>query len=219
MHINLIIATPGHSVMGPYLKSLLASLALLSEKNISWTYTNAYSSNVADAREITLSGTYRNNINDRKPLSGQVTYDKILWIDSDIAFSPEDVLRLYESDKDIISGAYMLPGGEVAAYKTLGKGGFNYQTVLALDEPVKIEGCGFGFVCVKQGVFESMSRPWFQQVRHTVELDGEKIDFPLMGEDLSWCKRALDLGYEIWFDPKVKVTHHKTVQLHWEGLK
>lgn len=219
MHINLIIATPGHSMMGSYVKSLLSALSLLSEKGISWTFTNGYSSNVGDAREVTLSGTYHNSINNSQPLSGQITYDKILWIDSDIAFTAEDVMRLYESDKDIISGAYLLPGGEVAAYETLGKAGLAYNTILALDNPLKIEGCGFGFLCVKQGVFEQMSRPWFKQVTHTMELDNKIIEFPLMGEDLSWCKRALNLGYEIWLDPKVKLTHHKTIQLSWEGLK
>jgi GT2 family glycosyltransferase len=40
-----------------------------------------------------------------------------------------------------------------------------------------------------------------------------------MGEDISWCKRVTDLGFNIWFDPRVKVTHHKTMKLTWEGIK
>jgi hypothetical protein len=27
-----------------------------------------------------------------------------MWIDSDIAWEPEDVIKLYNSDKDVISG-------------------------------------------------------------------------------------------------------------------
>lgn len=219
MHVNLIIATPGSSLLAGYVKSLLPALGELSKRGITWTYTNGYASHVGDAREVTLSGTQTNNIKNSQPLSGAVTYDKILWIDSDIAFTPEDVIRLYESDKDIISGAYLLPGVCVAAYKTLGQAGLSYETVMALDDPIKIEGCGFGFLCVKQGVFEKLSRPWFQQVIHTMELDGEVIDFPLMGEDLSWCKRVQQEGFEIWLDPKVKVTHYKSAQLTWDGIK
>ena len=60
-HVNLIIATPGHSVMVPYLNSLLATIPVLAENNISWTYTSHYASHVADAREVTLSGTRKND--------------------------------------------------------------------------------------------------------------------------------------------------------------
>jgi GT2 family glycosyltransferase len=47
----------------------------------------------------------------------------------------------------------------------------------------------------------------------------KEITFPIMGEDISWCARAMDLGYKIWMDPSVLVSHHKTVQLDWKGLK
>jgi hypothetical protein len=85
-----------------------------------------------------------------------------------------------------------------------------------MTEPVKIEGCGFGFLAVKSGVFENMTRPWFQAAMATTD-DG--ITFPIMGEDISWCKRVTDAGHEIWFDPSVKVTHHKMMKLTWEGPK
>lgn len=29
----------------------------------------------------------------------------------------------------------------------------------------------------------------------------------LLGEDIAFCKRAQDLGYEIWAEPHVKVGH------------
>lgn len=32
----------------------------------------------------------------------------------------------------------------------------------------------------------------------------------LYGEDLDWCKRFSDAGWEIWFDPTVTVEHHKS---------
>ena len=36
-HVNLVICTPGHSVTRAYLKSLLATIAALSEENITKT--------------------------------------------------------------------------------------------------------------------------------------------------------------------------------------
>jgi len=214
--VDVIVATPGHSVMASYVKSLLSLSTLFAEKKITWMWLSEYSSHVADAREMTLNGDSVNSLVETKPLKGKVEYDKILWIDSDIAFNPEDAMKLLESDKDIISGAYLLSFGEVTAYPKLLKQGYTYEEVIKMNEPVKVAGCGFGFLAVKSGVFEALSRPWFQSA--IVEQD-DGFKFPMMGEDLSWCKRVTDLGYEIWFDPTVRVTHHKTMKLTWEGIK
>lgn len=217
--VNVVICTPGHSVMSSYNKSLLETVAELSRRNISWAWSSEYSSHVADAREMTLSGTNINNPGEQRPFCGELEYDKLFWIDSDIAWTPEDFIKLYESDKDIISGAYLLATGEVVAYKKLMGAPYIHDEVKAMTEPVKIYGCGFGFLAIKQGIFEKMTRPWFQAAIGTANFDGKDFTFPIMGEDISWCKRAMDAGNEIWFDPTVRVTHHKTMKLTWEGPK
>lgn len=218
-HVNLLICTPGHSLMAPYVKSLLATIDAFSRKGISVIWSCEYASHVADAREITLSGSHENKIDESRPLHGAFTYDKILWIDSDIAWNPEDAIKLYESDKDIISGAYLLASGEVVVYPKILKSGLNFEEVKTMKEPIQVEGAGFGFICFKSGIFEKMSRPWFQQVMitHEDKETGESFTFPLMGEDLSLCKRARELGFELWFDPTVRVIHHKTMKLTWDG--
>jgi hypothetical protein len=213
-HVNVIIATPGHSMMNSYVKSLLQLVGKLNEKRLTFAWSGEYSSHVANARELTLNGDNQNDIHEQRPFKGTLTYDKILWIDSDIAFNPDDAIKLIESDKEIISGAYLLASGEVTAYKKMLGPGYTYDEVKAMTEPIKIEGCGFGFLAVKSGVFENMTRPWFQAAMTTTD-DG--ITFPIMGEDISWCKRVTDAGHEIWFDPSVKVTHHKMMKLTWEG--
>ena len=218
-HVNVIICTPGHSTMSSYTKSLLATIGELSKRGITWAWSSEYSSHVADAREMTLNGDNQNNPNEQRPFKGAVTYDKLMWIDSDIAWTPEDFIKLYESDKDIISGAYLLASGEVTVYKKLMGAPYIYDEVLSMTEPVQIKGAGFGFLAVKPGIFESMTRPWFQSVQGTVDYNGTSFTFPIMGEDISWCHRAQELGYELWFDPTVRLIHHKTMKLTWEGPK
>lgn len=207
--------------MAPYVKSLLATSSELSRMGITWGYSNEYSSHVGDAREITLNGGYDNNPFDSTPFKGEITYDKIMWIDSDIAWTPDDFIRLYESDKDIVAGAYLLANGTVVAHKERFGKPFIYEEVKELEELEQVFMVGLGFVCVKQGVFESLSRPWFQSVQATIKDPNTNKDFPffIMGEDVSWCSRVNDAGYEIWLDPKVKVTHHKNMRLTWEGIK
>lgn len=219
-HVNVMICTPGHSVMSIYNKSLMRTLEALSSRNITWGWSSEFSSHVADAREVTLSNTRHNNPDDSRPFAGQITYDKVFWIDSDIAWNPEDFIKLYESDKDIISGAYLLATGEVVAYEKLLHRAYTITEVLEMKEPRKIAGCGFGFIAVKAGVFESLSRPWFQSTPITyTDKDGKESEFMMVGEDLSWCKRVQDKGYEIWFDPTVRVLHHKMMTLTWEGIR
>jgi len=206
-------------MMTSYVRSLMATLDYFREKGISVGWTSEYSSHVANAREATLNGGNQNDILDTRPFKGEFSYDKIIWIDSDIAWNPEDVMKLYKSDKDVISGAYLLASGEVVAYKEeLGKA-FTFDEVLKKTELERIHSAGFGFICVKSGIFESMTRPWFQSVPTTIQIDSKDYTFPIMGEDIAWCQRANELGFEIWFDPTVKVTHHKTMKLTWEGIK
>jgi hypothetical protein len=216
-HVNLMICTPGHSVMMSYLKSLMGWAAFAAEKNITWGFSTGYSSHVADAREVTLSGSKQNNLKDSRPFSGNMTYDKILWIDSDIEFLPEDIYKLYKSDKDIVTGAYLLANGQVVAYPTMRKD-LNIDDVKKMREDLEIEAAGFGFICFKSGVFETLSRPWFQSATVTEEFNEEKFTFAIIGEDISLCLRAKEKGFKIYLDPSVRLNHHKMFKLTWEGI-
>lgn len=217
-HINLMICTPGHSVMMPYLDSLLAWASYATEHGITWGFSHGYSSHVGDAREITLSGTTMNSLTDSRPFSAGCTYDKILWIDSDIEFTPADVMKLYKSDHDIVSGAYLLANGQVVAYPTL-RGQLMLKDVEAMREDIEVEAAGFGFICFKAGVFESLSRPWFQSAIVTENFDGQEFTFAMIGEDVSLCKRVAEKGYKIYLDPSVRLNHHKMYKLTWKGIQ
>jgi hypothetical protein len=218
-NVDIVILTPGHSVTAAYNKSLLKTAEEFQKRGITWAWGSEYSSHVGDAREITLSGTKNNNPLNNIPFEGNLQYKKLMWIDSDISWEPEDIIKLYESDKEIVTGVYLFQDGTTSSFKEFLGRMYNYDEVLKLKELTEIKGCGFGFLCVSKGIFELMSRPWFQSVNTTINFDGKQLTFPIMGEDVSWCARAMDLGYKIWMDPSVLVSHHKTVELHWKGLE
>jgi hypothetical protein len=204
-HYNVLIATPGRNVEMPYLKSLLATLEVLNEKKITYKFINQYSSQVAAAREGTIMNDQFLDITGNKPLLGKATYDKVIWIDSDIAWTPEDFLKLYESEKDIISGVYVSDHG-VLMYTP------SDREHLKETDPIEITHAGFGFIAVKTGVFEAMPRPWFQTRFSKTEIDGKEYLVPF-GEDYSWCVTARSCGYKVFLDPTVKVVHHKQIPL------
>ena len=218
-HFNVIIATPGNSFVPGYMRSILRLTNALTKEGLTWNFLNQGGSLVAMARESTIGGWDTNNIKMTQPCSGEFTYDKIIWIDSDITWEVSDFFKLYNSDKDIISGNYLMEDRHIPIYNQPRGGMMPEDMLLEKKEPFKVAGVGFGFLCVKQGVFENMSRPWFGPVPiiNYDEETGEKTeDFILIGEDLSWCTKAINSGFDIWVDPLVRVTHQKTFPLIWK---
>jgi GT2 family glycosyltransferase len=65
-----------------------------------------------------------------------------------------------------------------------------------------------GWMLVKKGVFESLEYPWFEPIRKHI---GDVVEFTM--EDVAFCHKAIDKGYEIFIDPKVIVGHEKTIVL------
>jgi len=191
----------------------------LDSRGITWAYLNEYSSNVADAREKTLAGSKLNSYDNNLPLYGYANYDKIFWIDSDISWETKDFIRLYESDKDIISGAYHSNYGFIVAHKKLLHPPINLKDLSEDEKIIEVEGVGFGFLAVKNGVFEKLSKPWFQQAyAKKIQEDGSLKSYVLMGEDLSFCSRVLEHGFKIYLDTDVRLNHHKKMKISWEGV-
>jgi len=204
-HYNVLIATPGRNVDMPYLKSLLNTLEVLQQQNISYKFINQYSSQVAAAREGTIMNDNFLDITNNKPLLGQATYDVVIWIDSDMEWTPEDFLKLYHSDKDITSGVYVSDQG-VLMYTPSDK------AHLTQKDHIEITHAGFGFIAIKQGVFEKLPRPWFQTQYTKQVIDGKDYLIPF-GEDYSFCTKARQGGFKIYLDPTVNVTHYKQIPL------
>ena len=211
-HFDVLIATPGENMVSAYVQALVDTTRVLNEKRISYQLLTKSGSFVPSTRELTATDTFSHNWETREIASGKYTYNKIIWIDSDIEWTPEDFLKLYYSDLDIISGLYQTnPNGTVAVNLTdpLGRPTLvNKVHFLLWDVPVEVGGVGFGFVAMKSGVFEKMNRPWFK-IR---EVKWDDVDFKVnMGEDYSWCEGAKEAGFKIWVDPLVKLKHHKEI--------
>ena len=211
-HYDVLIATPGSSYKAAYVDSLVATTRVLNEYGISYHLLNKSGSFIPSTREQVASDSYGHDWSTNEIAGGKYSYKKIFWIDSDIEWEPDDFMRIYDSEMDVVSGVYMThPNGTVAVNLTDPEGRptkVNKSDFLLRWDPVEVGGVGFGFVAMKHGVFESMKRPWFK-IR---EVYWEENGFPVnMGEDYSWCEGAKEAGYKIWVDSLVKVKHHKEV--------
>lgn len=197
-----------------YVKCLMGTIYALEANNISWIFQSEYASLVTNAREATITGSRNLEVFNPAPGKGQYTYDKIFMIDSDIVWNPEQFLRLYASDKDLISAVYFeAQGADAMVHRA--KNDFkpmkreDIQLLQQLDEPIEVYGVGLGFMCVKFGVFESLKRPWFGLGKVIQEVDGIVYELPL-GEDLYFCEKVAEQGHQVYLDPQVIVGHIKS---------
>jgi hypothetical protein len=83
------------------------------------------------------------------------------------------------------------------------------ETMTKRKKPFTVDYTGFGWVLIKHGVFENegMKYPWFAPKMQVFE-SGEVQD--MCGEDVSFCLDAIEAGFEIWCDPRIRVGHEKT---------
>lgn len=215
-HVNVLIATPGRSMESEYVKSLVDTILYLQAQGITYMFLNEYSSMVSSAREATaMGGTYLDLFN-ISPVRGEITYDKIFWIDSDIGWEITDFIKILKSEKEIISGLYfdqtMTPMFSVSSEDPTKE----IDRILRSEKEQEIYAAGFGFIAMKHGVFEKIKRPWFECVFETVKSEEEEFFVPL-GEDFSWCKKARESGFKIYLDPTVSLSHYKKVRVHLEN--
>lgn len=210
--VDVIIATPGHSMESEYVKSLVSTISFLNERGITFHYSNRYTSRVAAAREATAMDSEYLDAFNNSPLRGEIDYKKIFWIDSDMSWEPSDFYRLYNSNADIVSGLYLSNFG--APMFTVNDANQDIKALVSGTSPFPVMGAGFGFICMSKGVFEAMPRPWFDTKFSKIvdESTGKEVFIPF-GEDYSWCISAAECGFTTFVDPLVRVTHNKKVPI------
>lgn len=216
--MRLIFCLPGKAFSSNYFNSWNATIAELSRHGISYAYILGYDPVVYYTRNRILGGQNTQGI-DQKPWQGQIDYDRMIWIDSDMVWTPNDVLRLIShEDKQVVGGTYMMSDGysmpivEHLDYRHLADTGtFKFMSKVDVQlkkEPFKVNYSGFGFISIKKGVLEAMEYPWF---RPRWVSNDRFHDF--CAEDVGFCWTAQEKGFDIWIDPVVHVGHEKSVIL------
>ena len=146
-------------------------------------------------------------------------HDYLFFLDSDIGFNPEDVLKLLEHQVPIVSGAYpmkIIPERYCVDV---------VQPEERRGDLVKINGNGMGFVLIHRQVFLDIAKQfsglkyipsdYHSDTPHTeAEFNNSYHYFAeqqtqngFMSEDKSFFYRAQQVGYNIWLDPTIKLNH------------
>lgn len=215
--MKIVFCLTGSIFPGKFLDCWTETLPFCFSRNIQPILSRKESSNIYFVRNMALGADVSRG-EDQKPFNGQLDYDYIMWIDSDILFHPEQILRLISHNKDIVSGIYMMSGGNAFAtvkdwdeeyFKQ--NGCFKFLTPEDIKDQkdlIEVSYTGMGFMLIKKGVFESMKYPWFRPIEKRI---GSMTDYT--SEDVSFAIRAKENGYKVFIDPTIRVGHEKKIVL------
>lgn len=134
--------------------------------------------------------------------------DYVFWLDSDMVFKPDILVRMMETlqknDLDILSGLYFrrVPPYSPVLFEKLDITSetetadyAEYQKIP--DGMFEVAACGFGCVLMKTDVFFDVQAKFgnmFAPIGNN-------------GEDVAFCWRARECGYKIYCDPSVICGH------------
>lgn len=140
-------------------------------------------------------------------------FDRVMWFDSDMMFQPDTMKKLHrdmdELNADMVTGLYFKRTGEhvPVIYDELELPGeddtghpvkriheyINYPQ----DEIFPVRGCGFGCVMTSTKLLQDV---W-------ANFGPAFAPFPWAGEDIAFCHRVNELGYQIYCDSTISCGH------------
>jgi hypothetical protein len=154
-------------------------------------------------------------------------FEEIMWVDSDVAFNPDDVDKLRRHELPLTCGLYpkkdrksfachFLPGTDRVVF---GAGGGLQEVLYA----------GFGFVHTRREVYERVKdrmglpecnqrfgnpiTPWFLP-----EVVPDGAGWWYLAEDYAFCHRARRCGFKVMADTTVRLTHVGRHAYCWEDF-
>ena len=133
--------------------------------------------------------------------------DYVLWLDSDMVFAPDTLQRMLkvckDNDIDFLTAVCFRrkPPYTPCLFDRLEKveKGASYTALMSVPDGLfKVGGCGFAGVLMSSDVLLSVQ----------AKFNGRMFD-PMdgFGEDVSFCWRARQCGYEIWCDSSIEFGH------------
>jgi len=133
--------------------------------------------------------------------------DYLLMIDGDCV--PTDkILNLADYDKDIIGGTCFGFVNKMIVPFCMEKrqdGRYDVVKTNLNSGVVEVDAIGSGVMMIARRVLEEMPHPF----RNEYDPEGIKT----IGLDFNFCKRAKALGYKVWCDTDMLVSHWATVDL------
>jgi len=224
---KIVFALPGDNFSSKFILSWTATLnSLWESKKYDIIVSTGVSSFVTFARMQTLGLDVLRGIS-QKPFDN-MDFDVWVTIDSDIIFTPQQVIDLIESTEQhpAVGGMYRM--GNLTSYAIVkdwnteyfaknGKFEFltpddvtNWKNETSLKF-LPVSYTGLGFFAVTKDVLKRMSYPYFYAELQEIITEDGKILRDICSEDVAFCKNIQKLGVPIVINTDIRVGHNKLI--------
>lgn len=147
----------------------------------------------------------------------ETDYEKLLFIDADIEFSPQDVAALWNMNEDVVAGVYAMKNPDACQYAAWVDG----KLVSDLDqfgsEPLPVDYAGTGFMMISRNALTLLA-PYVDSYEAAGLAPGETRvesaffdtsieDGIYLSEDYYFCKRWREQDGRIVMLPNVRLKH------------
>jgi hypothetical protein len=218
---KVVIALPGREFSGRFLMNWTETIITLTRKGYHVNVVNEYSSFVSFSRMKTLGLDVLRG-SEQTPFGGKLDYDVWLTIDSDIVFTPEQVIQLIEDTKKypVVSGLYRMSDlkhyacvkkWDTEYFKKTGSFQFMKADEGSSNKYISVAYNGMGFFACRKGVIEKLKYPYFSYPLIEIEAEDGKILKDMCSEDVAFCKNLTDTGFDIMVNMDLVVGHEKTL--------
>ena len=226
MNLHLVIGTPMYGGMctSEYTQSLLNLSESANKSDVKLTTIFLGNESLIQRGRNTIAHHFM-NLPDATHL---------LFIDADLKFRTEDVVRMIQADKSFIVGPVALKGynweeirqAAVNGEDDIGRTGgvFNINKLPGIDmvdenEPFEIEHGGNAFMMLRRDVFETLkphtpiytnggrSLPDGVEIYDYFRVEINKDTNHLLSEDYFLCHSYRQLGGKVWCAPWVETGH------------
>lgn len=212
--LNVFFATPcyGGLLTDQFFLSMFRVLETFRQKHISHQITTL--------RNESLITRARNILTAMFLAREDATH--LMFIDADIEFNADDIVRMLRINQPIVVGAYpkkTLPIQYAINLKVLDP---NKGTVNVKNGAIEVLDASTGFFLIKREVIEKMVVAYPElHIKNDSSIDPslnkhcyalfdtllDPVDNRYLSEDYTFCRRWQKLGGSIWLDPQVKLNH------------
>lgn len=224
---RVVIGLPGRQFSNNFLISLVRSLYVLWEsQKYEVVICPAYSSFVSFSRMKTLGLDVLRGVS-QKPFDN-MPYDVYVTIDSDMVFTPEQLLAVIEgcSIHPVVSGLYRMADLQhVACVKEWDtdyftqNGSFEFMTLESVknwkeetkQKFMEVSYNGMGFFACRKEVLDAMQYPYFHSELQEIITPEGKVIRDICSEDVAFCKNIQKAGYQVYVDTDIVVGHEKAL--------
>lgn len=226
---RVILAVPGDSFTNRFLLSWTRTLnALWSNPKYDLIIAPGVSSCVHFARMHTMGLSVLRG-HEQKPFNG-MEYDVWITLDSDIVWTPEQIIELIENTEvhPVVAGQYMMSDMQhLAVVKDWDTdyfaehGTFQFLTPQAVSEWKQETGlkfmpvsyAGMGLMGCRKEVLDALEYPYFHSALQEIRGKDGKLLRDMCGEDVSFIKNIQAAGYTVMLNTDLRVLHEKRVCL------